>query len=136
MRTIIFRGKHIEDGKWVYGYLVLSQSGICSIRSIDDFLTYQVESDTIGQFTGLYDKHGREIYEWDIARVKNLIGVVTWHPNGYFCLHTRNCKIDEISYTTIGDLVDYLNREQYDDGLEVIGNIHENQEFMEGGQEV
>lgn len=68
MRIIKFRGRHIEDGNWVYGYLVFSQSGICSIRSTDDFLTYQVDPDTVGEFTGLYDSGGIEIYENDIIQ--------------------------------------------------------------------
>ena len=91
-----------------------------------------VDENTIGQFTGLYDKNGKEIYETDIVQVKSLKGVVTWHPEGYFCIHTQKCDIAETSYNAIGDLVDWLHREYYADGLEVIGNIHDNPELMEG----
>lgn len=154
MREILFRAKVIHNhfekpdgtyrlpqGSWVYGCLIKD----CNERPMIDIqgyvdgsgvhYQYYVDPETVGQFTGLHDKNGKEIYDGDVIKVKNLQGVVVFHPNGYYCLHTQSCNIEETSYTTLGDLVDYLHREQYEDGLIIIGNIHDNPELMKGGNQ-
>lgn len=81
MRTIRFRGKHINDGKWVYGYFKKNTHGDCYI---DDGrgLTVAVDPETVSQLVCVADS-GDEIYEGDI--VKNLddnsIWHVCWSPN-------------------------------------------------------
>lgn len=142
MREIKFKGKPIfadghQSNYFVYGhYFQLIQNGNIRhvIHSLNDGGKY-IDPDTLGEFTGIYDKNGEEVYEGDIVKIKTLQGIVTWHPNGYFCIHTYKCDISEVSYTAIGDMVDYLHKDLYDDGIEVIGNIHDNPELMEGGQE-
>ena len=80
MREILFRAKRIDTGEWVYGYLVkrpstIQMPGYCGPWYIevppktpeDDGGTYNVDPDTVGQYTGLDDIYGVKVFDGDIV---------------------------------------------------------------------
>lgn len=131
MREIKFRGKRLDNGEWIEGDL-LRMNGHWFIfldpapEGIDK---YAVDPATVGEFTGLKDKNGKEIYEGDVIR--SPLSEDKTRPHRIF-YHTGNAAF-------MGALVDrkelcYLRLDQdwiYKFGKEVIGNIHDNPELIE-----
>lgn len=138
MRTIKFRGKCAKDsryaGEWVEGGVLQCEKSddVLIVSAITDTCscTYHVDPATVGQFTGLVDKNGREIYEGDFINYDGSTwgGVVQWHPNGYFFINDSYGKkyprCD--SYRPLGDMLDGRP-------LVVVGNIHDSPQLLKGG---
>lgn len=132
MRKIIFRGKRTDTGEMVFGDLIHgagSKHGRMYIlpvahiypKGCNELDGWEVDPDTVGQFTGLPDKNGKDIYEHDIVTWtdsdgNHRIDVVKW-VNGGLCLCNRQYTVGNYG------------------GLEVIGNIHDNPELLKGGEE-
>lgn len=128
MRDILFRGKRPDNGEWAYGYLFVSDADnstfiVCGSWSVK--IEFDVDPATVGQYTGLTDKNGVKIFEGDVVRVvydggENIF-VVVWDN-------------DELDFKATNGKENYgPGGFQYMpccDEVEVIGNIHDNSEFM------
>ena len=134
MREIKFRGMRKDIG-WKYGYLTIIENAGSSIfprkklaiKPIDEkYITYGVDEESVGQYTGLKDKNGKEIYEGDIIIGSN----PQWTLNGF-----RDCKKVEVEFISGGfyPFADNEDNMPYPDSerdCEVIGNIYENSELL------
>ena len=132
MREILFRGKRLDNGEWVYGDFVrgnerksLRDSIFVYDSETQSFNDYEINPSTLGQYTGLTDKNGKRIFEGDIAKVlqgKDKDIAYVGFENGAFMLYPKTGNIYERT------LWSYW----YNDwDVEVIGNIHENPELLE-----
>ena len=122
MRKILFRGKRLDNGEWVYGLLVDILKECARLRMVvNGFVKYiTVKSSTIGQYTGLTDKNGKKIFEGDIIfDPETKENYIVEFDEGGFCA---------------GDmfLQAYISFDEFDS--EVIGNIHDNPELLKGGR--
>lgn len=142
MRDIKFKAKNITTGDWVYGDLQQWSNGQVYIaipnenwtddgfQSIDYLKVVEVDPDSCCQFTGLYDKNGKEIYELDIVKV----------DYEYFLKPILNPKIGYIAYLqqSCGFVVVFeKNDEQIGHRhisgcrIEVVGNIQDDGKLFE-----
>lgn len=134
-REILFRGKSVGTGEWLYGYLFnygLTKPSnvpcicVCVPKSWKEaYSLYTVHPETIGQYTGLKDKNGKEIFEGDIVIIGEKLKAKVVFYDGAFRMQ------DEFSPTTI-DTVDMgcMMREY---GVRIIGNVFSNPELLKGG---
>ena len=125
-RKIIFRAKRPDNNDWVYGDL-LHPSCVSAGYEIHPYIrdrhacAHEVDKDTIGQFTGLYDKNGREIYEGDIVLHK------TYHGEKP-CVVRFECGAFIVGYhkgSSIKRTPMLINK-----SCILIGNIHDNPELI------
>ena len=154
MRTIKFKSKSVDSGKWVEGYYYeeCDNTYIIKDRQKDSILNRNeevlIDPDTVCQFTGLLDKNGKDIYDGDVLRSdkypysirykgrENYFGLIEWNKNeAAFCIVT--IKDPKSSIKGIFDgISDYISQSSLQD-FEVIGNIHDDEwkQFREYFQE-
>ena len=145
MREILFRGKRLDNGEWVDGYLYEHEPALVGIASENDvpepskwFIArtgfadwnmprpvefVEIDPSTVGQYTGLKDKNGKRIFERDIIK-RFWIGAEI-----IYCV-----RYDGENARFIGKALNKSGFTTFDgDGemFEVIGNITDKPELLE-----
>ena len=127
MRIIRFRGKDIQTGEWVKGDLIqrlgFYPAIITTYPTVEGKVGYaeiSVNQETIGQFTGLYDKNKGEIYEGDILEVQGMQDrIEVRFVRGVFAFLWNGNLDDEVPINA-----------PTQEWAEVIGNIHDNPKLL------
>ena len=136
MREILFRGKatnrdpdycfrtDYENGDWVYGLLTETENymGFAEMTNTDGVSRIDVDKNTIGQYTGLIDKNGNQIFEGDIVEYARdeEIGLIAYHENEAMFVVEFDTWLTDFDH-------------MYGENLEILGNIHDNPELLKGG---
>ena len=131
MREILFRGKDILTGEWLYGDLIQSanEEDVKFIVPFTETNTRGIIPETIGQFTGCCDKNGTRIFEGDIVRhiqkyeISDEVestAVIIWNE-AYSCWSVKYLN---------GRVTAFLGCEHFK--IEVISNVHDNPELLKG----
>lgn len=152
MREILIRGIWTETGDWVKGFYVrlFDSKGNGSHRIYPGYAEtdcgdyypdwYEVDPETVGQFTGLTDKNGKKIFEGDIVKThyantkkSDFTEQVVFH-NGRFCSMFTLSKNGRM-FSNLADGIPHLPQDNlpYMEWCEVIGNIHDNPELLKEG---
>lgn len=155
MREIKFRGQRIDNKQWIYGSLSVEYDGSCSISYWESKLFepennysemvcvwHDVIPETVGQFTGIEDKNGIEIFENDILKCydysaldetwlldKIHTGIIEWTSPIYTLRVPGKIVYDTPCVKSYSEDV-YLNYWDNSENKEVLGNIHETPELL------
>ena len=121
MREILFRGKSKTTGEWFYGNLFVEDAKGRTHVGITTKACFNIDPETVGQYTGMADKNGTNIFEGDIVRESfkghGRIYHVFWDDD-YFAFRAK------------GEDITYQLDEISPSHCEVIGNIHDNKELL------
>ena len=169
MLDLFFRGKRKDNGEWVesgsiirgipdsdqsnYRYYIGSaingtwyvdpRGNITAVKTNEECIAYEVDPETVCQFTGLTDKNGKKIYEGDIVRLCRYAfeweDPASWEFETGVIAFEDGCFVINEIYSCDGynELSCVYNEIYFDDGydeqaiFEVIGNIYENPELLE-----
>lgn len=137
MRDILFRGKRRNHGEWIYGDLVTKQN-ICIANDWHEVI--RVDDETVGQFTGLTDKNGKQIFEGDIVKLTDKNNNYEWtavvefgNPNSYYSWGWQLKPITKnVEYNL--DILCWVDIDEFGIFCEVIGNIYDNPELLGGAE--
>ena len=135
MRDILFRGKRVDNGEWIYGHYgeyFNEERNVPCISVIDAHaltgsLCYDVVLQSVGDYTGLTDKNGKKIFENDIIEydeTKNTYYQIVWINSGWGHkeLDTGICELFPTNY---GHNPTCFNN------VKIISNIFDNPELLE-----
>ncbi len=128
MREILFRGKRADNGEWVEGYYTKKLCGeyinnqfmesekdfIITYFSSGGITSHEVIPESVGQYTGLTDKHGTKIFEGDITDE----GIIEYWEGKYVVMQSNGQCWDDLFWC--------YNK------IEVLGNVHDNPELLGG----
>lgn len=141
MRTIKFRGRHL-CGQWYYGNLIVRETDSpvpettqvyrsVMIGDVEDGSEEEIEEETVGQYTGMNDAYGNEIYEGDILHIPEddfngeIKGVVMFENDSFVVKSIRSNWSALLSWCNRKD----HETKHYVRPTKVVGNIHDNPEY-------
>ena len=136
MREIKFRGKRLDNGVWVEGSLLQDDYGVCMIVEFVDHHEqwHEVDPDTVGQYTGMKDKNGKEIWEGDIfgdddygtvRSVFRVPGGLAFEDNPLSFGYDHRAPL--YPYSSIAEM---QNASWLSQCCEIIGNIHDHKHLL------
>lgn len=143
MREILFRGKRVENDRWVEGNLVKTKTGASyilvpsedlDITPTSHMVSFLVCYSSVGQYTGLTDKNSVKIFEGDVVR------------NGYSSNLGEFWNFGNVVYVVNDGCFEICNTEERYlkrltqsqivlRNIEVVGNIHDNPNLLESEEE-
>ena len=150
MREILFRGKtpiqdeHFDDGEWVEGFYTRFNgkehriySGYAETDCGDYYPDwFNVRPETVGQYTGLTDKNGKRIFEWDIIRTLAPCSIDKYIEGAVmFGEYSTSYQSSNVGYYVNWSLNKNLAVYCKINDIEIIGNIHDNPELLEANDE-
>lgn len=137
-RRYLFKAKRIDNGKWVEGFyfcmvhddgrhvhhFIMPLGADLSLGTPIEKIQVEIDIETICQFTGLTDNNGKKIWEHDVVEIPA--------EDGYFVLKWVDTEARFVmeSESLVVDFDNYWSHE-----VEVVGNIFDNPELLEGGVE-
>lgn len=127
MKKILFRGKRVDNGEWIISSDIQQYDcGRVYLWSCGRWV--EVDPKTVGQYTGLTDKNGREIFEGDICRASRGKDIEVGE-----IVYKDKCGIWLIVYDSIycNALHDFATSDDYNVWIKVIGDIHDTPELLE-----
>ena len=139
-REIKYHGKRVDNSEWVFGYFVkawdnsyyiITEFGsdvtCCSDCGANVITTYEVTPETVGQYTGLKDKNGKEIYEDDIIEycgsqlLESYKALIKYKDDRFVAVWIDDSKLFR------KDIFFWATERK----IQIIGNIHENPELLQ-----
>ena len=138
MREILFRGKRTDNGEWIYGDLMQNVDCI-KIREQEKDVkhiakSFEIDLETVGQYTDLADKNGKRIFEGDIV-AQNWYDYDEPRDDSFgkvvFCEYDCSFSVMDVNkdgFMPLGRCGSYHWE------VEVIGNVHDNPELLKGGE--
>ena len=143
-REILFRGKRCDNGEWVQGYYIRADHHWHKHGIHKDWIAlgasanggwfalhnkYAVKAETVGQFIGLTDKNGKKVFENDIV-------VICYETDGEEFSETKRVHYNEKECCWYPmrweECCEYCDHYTEVKSIEVIGNIHDNPELLNG----
>ena len=122
-RDIVFRGKSKSTGEWVEGSLIGNDVIVGKIVEFEEdyFCTEfwcKVDTETVGQFTGMTDKKGKKLFEGDVYSMgeKNILYVVIFDKSQFIGKQVGNRSLAGLEY--------------WKSDIEIIGNVYDNPELL------